>query len=104
MAHAYLCGLLDALVVSQNVTLVIHDWGSALGFHWAQEHPDAIRGIACMEGIVAPVTWDAWPESAREICRIWPNQAEVTVKGLHFVQEDSPHEIGEAVANWLNMI
>jgi haloalkane dehalogenase len=36
----------------------------------------------------------------REFCRRWPNQREVTVKGIHFIQEDSPHEIGEAIAEW----
>lgn len=209
VAYDYLCGLLDALGVDHNVTLVIHDWGSALGFHWAKEHPEAIRGIAYMEGIVTPVTWDDWPESARgifkgfrsdkgedlvlnrnmfveavlpgsvlrelgeaemahyrapfatpddrqptlnwprqipidgepapmvelvtdygefmanssvpklfinaepgsiltgrprEICRAWPNQVEVTVKGSHFLQEDSPVEIGQAVASWLRTL
>ena len=40
----------------------------------------------------------------REFCRSWPNQQEVTVKGLHFIQEDSPVEIGQAVASWLKAI
>ena len=40
----------------------------------------------------------------REFCRRWPNQQEVTVSGLHFIQEDSPHEIGDAVADWLRAI
>ncbi|MFQ3223521.1 MAG: haloalkane dehalogenase [Porticoccaceae bacterium] len=210
VAYDYLAGLLDELGINKNVTLVIHDWGSALGFHWAQMHADAIRGVAYMEGIVCPVTWDDWPESARgifkgfrsekgedlvlqrnmfveavlpssvirdlseeemdhyrrafltpedrqptlnwprqipidnepahmvklvdsygqwmlgntslpklfinanpgsiltgkarEFCRSWPNQTEVTVAGLHFIQEDSPNEIGSAVAQWLGTI
>ena len=209
-AYNYLAGLLDAIGATEKVTLVIHDWGSALGFYWAQQHPNALRGIAYMEGIVCPVTWDDWPESARGIfrgfrsdkgeelilqrnmfieavlpssvirglgeeemahyrkpfdtpdnrqptlnwprqipingeppemvalvesygqwmanndklpklfvnaepgsiltgkardfCRSWPNQTEVTVKGTHFIQEDSPEEIGQAVANWLSTI
>jgi haloalkane dehalogenase len=208
-AYDYLCGLLDAIGVTENVTLVIHDWGSGLGFHWACNHPGAVRGIAYMEAIVAPVTWEDWPEGARgifqgfrsekgedlvlnrnmfveavlpgsvlrglgeeemahyrapfttpedrrptlnwprqipisgepahmvelveeygrflaasdipklfinadpgsilvgrprEFCRSWPNQTEVTVKGSHFLQEDSPTEIGQAVANWLQSI
>jgi len=37
----------------------------------------------------------------REFCRRWPNQSEVTVPGSHFVQEDSPDEIGSAIASWL---
>ena len=40
----------------------------------------------------------------REFCRSWPNQSEVTVLGSHFIQEDSPHEIGEAIANWRRTI
>ncbi|HWP67063.1 MAG TPA: haloalkane dehalogenase [Candidatus Limnocylindria bacterium] len=202
----FLDGLLDALGVREDVTLVIHDWGSALGFDWARRHPDAVRGIAYMEAIVAPLTWDDWPEAGREIfrmfrspageqmilernlfvetvlpgsilrrltdaemaeyrrpfatpgegrrsmlswprqipiegepaevdeivsayaawlasapvpklfinadpgailvgrqreaCRRWPNQQEVTVRGVHFVQEDSPDEIGRAIAAW----
>jgi len=210
VAYDYLVGLLEELDINENVTLVIHDWGSALGFHWAQMHADAVRGVAYMEGIVCPVTWDDWPESARgifkgfrsekgedlvlqrnmfveavlpssvirdlseeemdhyrrafltpedrqptlnwprqipidnepahmvklvdsygqwmlgntslpklfinanpgsiltgkarEFCRSWPNQTEVTVAGLHFIQEDSPNEIGSAVAQWLGTI
>lgn len=207
VAYRYLDGLLQAIGADQNVTLVIHDWGSALGFYWAQQHPQAVRGIAYMEGIVCPVTWADWPEAARgifqgfrsekgedlvlqrnkfvdavlpssvmrplgdeemrhyrapfltpddrqptlnwprqipidgeppemvelvksygewlmgttalpklfinadpgsiltgpqrEYCRRWPNQCEVTVKGTHFIQEDSPVEIGQAVAQWM---
>jgi haloalkane dehalogenase len=209
-AYDYLNGLLQAIDANKNVTLVIHDWGSALGFYWAQKNPNDVRGIAYMEGITRPVTWDDWPESARGIfqgfrsekgedlvlqrnmfveavlpssvlrglgeeemkhyrapfdtpenrqptlnwprqipisgepahmvdlvdsygqwmagnaelpklfinaepgsilvgkardyCRTWPNQTEVTVKGSHFIQEDSPVEIGQAVANWLTKI
>ena len=209
VAYQYLDGLLTELGANSKVTLVIHDWGSGLGFHWAHNHPDAVRGIAYMEGIVCPVRWDDWPESARgifkgfrsekgedlvlnrnmfveavlpssvirdlsetemaayrapfqtaddrqptlnwprqipidgepahmvalvegygsfmaasdmpklfinadpgsilvgparEFCRSWPNQTEVTVKGLHFIQEDSPAEIGQAIAAWLRHI
>ncbi len=202
----HLDALLAALGVTQNVTLVIHDWGSALGFDWARRHPDAVKGIAYMEAIVAPVTWADWPDAARpvfqgfrspagekmvleqnvfvervlpgsvlrgltdeemavyrrpfatagegrrptltwprqipiegepadvvaiveaygrwlasspvpklflnadpgailigkqrELCRRWPNQDEATIKGSHFVQEDSPDEIGQAIAAW----
>jgi haloalkane dehalogenase len=209
VAYDYLCGLLEELGIADKLTLVIHDWGSGLGFHWAKNHPEAVRGIAYMEGIVMPVTWDDWDEGAsgifkgfrsekgedlilnrnlfiegvlpsailrdlteeemshyrapftqpedrqptlnwprqipidgepadmvelvqdyadfmasstfpklfinadpgsilvgrqREFCRSWPNQQEVTVKGLHFIQEDSPAEIGRAVAGWLDTI
>jgi haloalkane dehalogenase len=203
----FLDGLLATLGVDRDVTFVVHDWGSALGFDWANRHRDAIAGIAYMEAIVRPVTWDEWPERARGIfqglrspageemvldknlfveailpasvlraltdeemaeyrrpfaepgesrrptltwprqipidgepaevveivsayadwlatsdvpkllvvaepgailtgapldfCRRWPNQDEVTVAGNHFVQEDSPDEIGEAIADWM---
>lgn len=206
----YLFAAWQALGVSDRVTLVIHDWGSALGFDWAQQHPDAVLGIAYMEAIVRPVTWDEWPEAARavfqgfrsaageamvldknmfvervlpgsvlrdltedemnvyrrpflkpgedrrptltwprqipiegepqdvhdivagysdwirssdmpklfinaepgailvgpqrEFCRAWKNQQEVTVKGNHFLQEDSPDEIGKAIAEWRNKL
>jgi haloalkane dehalogenase len=188
------------------VTLVLHDWGSALGFDWARHHPSRVAGIAYMEAIVRPLTWDEWPAESREMfralrspageqlvlernlfveailpksilrpltddemdeyrrpfarpehrwptlawprelpidghptdvtarvqayadwmstndlpklfvnvepgvilvgkqresCRRWRNQTEVTVKGLHFVQEDSGAEIGAAIAAWV---
>ena len=202
----YLEGILGALGVNENVTLVIHDWGSALGFDWANRHRTAIKGIAYMEGIVRPLEWSEWSEDAtaifqgfrspagedmvldknifiervlpgsvlrgltepemavyrkpfkntgedrrptltwprqiplggepedvvkivqayadwlaendlpklfinaepgailtgaqREFCRSWRNQKEVSVNGSHFIQEDSPHEIGAAIADW----
>jgi haloalkane dehalogenase len=204
----HLDALLERLGVERNVTLVGHDWGSALAFDWASRHAGAVRGIAYMEAIVAPMTWDEFPEGAtpvfrafrteageemilernifvervlpgsilrrltyeemaeyrrpfaepgesrrptlcwprelpldgepadvvetvarysewlrrsevpklfvnaepgallvagrlRALCRSFPNQRETTVRGLHFVQEDSPQEIGEAVRAWL---
>jgi haloalkane dehalogenase len=208
--RAYLDDLLAELGVASNVTFVVHDWGSALGFDWAARHRDAVKGIAYMEAIVRPVTWDDWPPpvrqvfqafrspagekmvleqnvfveqilpgavlrklsaeemavyrrpyldpgearrptltwpreiplegepadvveivrgygewlaesdlpklfvnaepgailrgSQRDFCRGWPNQDEVTVKGSHFIQEDSPEEIGRAVSAWLRRI
>src|SRR5256712_6643030 len=49
------------------MTLVIHDWGSALGFHYARRHEGNVKGIAFMEAIVRRVTWDGWPEQARQM-------------------------------------
>lgn len=63
----YLDGLLDQLDLGSNVTLIIHDWGSALGFDWANRHRDSMRGIVYMEAIVKSMDWDDWPESARGI-------------------------------------
>jgi len=202
----YLDGFLEAAGITEKVTLVIHDWGSALGFDWARRHPDAVAGIAYMEAIVRPMEWDDWPPAARAVfegfrspagekmaldnnvfvervlpgsilrdlsdaemavyrrpfatpgedrrptltwpreiplagepadvvgivrdygawmaqnevpklfvnaepgailigaqrdfCRQWKNQLEITVPGNHFLQEDSPDEIGAAVAAW----
>jgi haloalkane dehalogenase len=202
----YLDAALAALGVEQRVTLVLHDWGSALGFDWASRHADRLAGIVYMEAIVRPMTWEEWPEPSRplfqalrsdageslileknvfierilpasiqremtqaemdeyrrpylepgedrrpmlswpralpldgepgqvveivrsysewmngndipklfinaqpgailvgaqrEFCRGWANQTEITVPGIHFIQEDSPHEIGQAIASW----
>ena len=63
----YLDALLAALGVRDQVTFVGHDWGSALGFDWANRHRDAMRGIAHMEAIVQPLTWSEWPEAARGV-------------------------------------
>ena len=63
----YLFAAWDQLGIRNNVTFVIHDWGSALGFDWASQHEDQVRGIAYMEGIVCPVSWDDWPEAARGV-------------------------------------
>jgi haloalkane dehalogenase len=206
----YLDAWFDAVGLDRHVTLVVHDWGSALGFHWAARHPERVKALAYMEAIVRPVTWPEWPDNARgifqsmrspageaiildknvfverilpggvlrrladeemsvyrqpwltpgearrpmltwpreipiegepadvvavvedygrwlattttpklfvnaepgsilvgaqrEFCRAWPNQREVTVRGSHFVQEDSPSEIGRALARFLEDI
>ncbi|MEW9699518.1 haloalkane dehalogenase [Paenibacillus sp. SI8] len=63
----YLDELLDQLGVSDRVTFVVHDWGSALGFNWSKRHPDAVRGIAYMEAIIKPRSWSEMPENGRKI-------------------------------------
>jgi len=194
-------------LAGEKVTLVVHDWGSALGFHWARRNSAAVKGIAYMEAIVRPLKWSEFNEQARPLfqalrspagedlilqrntfverilpgsvmrkladaemetyrrpflapgesrrpmltwprqipldgepadvvalvneyaawlsqspvpklfvngdpgflltgalrafCRTFPNQHEVTVRGTHFVQEDSPDEIGRAVADFV---
>ena len=66
--HArYLDAWFEALGLSRNVTLVVHDWGSALGFDWAERHRRGVRALVYMEAIVRPVTWAEWPERARQI-------------------------------------
>ena len=197
---------IKALTNNEKITLVVHDWGSALGFHWSYKHPELIKGIAYMEAIVKEMTWDDWDKNAksifqgfrsdagedlvleknyfiekvlpgsiirtldademneyrrpflssgedrrptlswpreipiegepgnvcqivneyaqwmktnnipklfinadqgsistgniRDFCRSWINQTEVTVNGIHFIQEDSPDEIGKALSKW----
>ena len=63
----YLDPLIDALDLGDKVTLVLHDWGSGLGFDWANRNRDRVAAIWYMEAIVCPVSWDDWPESARPI-------------------------------------
>jgi haloalkane dehalogenase len=62
----YLDAWFEALRLDRNVILVVHDWGSALGFHWAQRHPERIKAIVYMEVIVRPfASWDEWPDATR---------------------------------------
>ena len=66
--HAgFLEELLQKLEVEKDAILVGHDWGGALLFNWAMQHPDAIQGIVYMETIVSPVSWRDWPEDAKGI-------------------------------------
>ena len=72
----YLFALLEELGVKEKVTLVVHDWGSGLGFHWAHQNPEAVKGIAFMEAIVAPVpTWDAFPTASRQVFQGFRSEA-----------------------------
>ncbi len=65
----YLFAAWDQLGVNGNVTLVVHDWGSALGFEWAMNNPEKLKGIVYMEAIVRSLTWDEWPESIQPLFR-----------------------------------
>lgn len=91
----YLDGLLDQLDIGDKVTLVIHDWGSALGFDWANRHRDRVAGIAYMEAIVRPVTWDEWPEGATEIFEAMRSEAgeEMVLTKNFFVEAILPASI-----------
>jgi haloalkane dehalogenase len=62
----YLDAWFDALDINRNVILVVHDWGSALGFAWAQRHPERVKAIVYMECIVRPFhSWDEWPDNTK---------------------------------------
>lgn len=65
----FLDALLGAIGVTRKVVLILHEWGSILGFDWARRHPEAVGGIAYMESIVAPLSWEEWPEETRDIIR-----------------------------------
>lgn len=99
-AYQYLDGLLAAIGADRNVTLVIHDWGSSLGFYWAQQHGNERLPKLFINADPGSILTGR----PREFCRSWPNQTEVTVKGTHFIQEDSPREIGQAVARWMDTL
>ncbi len=71
----YLYAAWEQLGITDNVTLVIHDWGSALGFDWASQHPDRVRGICYMEGIPCPISWDDWPDDAKQVFQGFRSEA-----------------------------
>jgi len=91
----HLDGLLDQLDIGDEITFVIHDWGSALGFDWANRHRDRVAGIAYMEAIVRPVTWDEWPEAATPIFQAFRSPAgeEMVLEKNVFVERVLPGSI-----------
>ena len=88
----YFESALEALGVSANVTLVIHDWGSALGFDWANRHRDAVKGICYMEAIVRPLTWAEWPDDATPVFQGFRSPAgeEMVLENNVFVERVLP--------------
>ena len=75
----YLFAAWEQLGITDKVTLVIHDWGSALGFDWASQHPDSVRGICYMEGIPCPISWDDWPADAKQVFQGFRSEAGETM-------------------------
>ena len=73
--YKYLSNLLDSLDLGNEINLVIHDWGSAMGFQYARENSNRIKSITFMEAIVAPLSWDDWPENARNIFQLMRSEA-----------------------------
>ena len=95
--HAeYLYAFFDELDLN-NVTLVIHDWGSALGFNWAALNPDKIKSIIYMEAITGPIeSWDDWPEQARNIFQLFRSDAgeELILEKNFFVERVFAGDVG----------
>ena len=86
--YKYLSTLLDELDLGEEINLVIHDWGSAMGFQYARENVDKIKSITFMEAIVMPLTWDQWPENARNIFQLMRSDAgeEIVLEKNVFVE------------------
>jgi len=91
----YLDALLDQLGVHQRVIFVVHDWGSALGFDWAYRHQDAVKGIAYMEAIVKPGSWNEMPEPARKIFQALRSPAgeQMVLEQNSFIEFNLPNTI-----------
>ena len=86
--YKYLSTLLDELDLGEEINLVIHDWGSAMGFQYARENANKIKSITFMEAIVMPLTWDQWPENARNIFQLMRSDAgeEIVLEKNVFVE------------------
>jgi len=86
--YKYLSTLLDSLELGDQISLVIHDWGSAMGFQYARENSDLIKSISFMEAIVMPLKWDQWPENARNIFQLMRSDAgeEIVLEKNIFVE------------------
>lgn len=86
--YKYLSTLLNSLDLGNQINLVIHDWGSAMGFQYARENSDLIKSISFMEAIVMPLTWEQWPENARNIFQLMRSEAgeEIVLEKNIFVE------------------
>ena len=86
--YSYLTALMDELDLGDNIHLIIHDWGSAMGFQFARENKDRIKSITYMEAIVIPLTWDQWPDPATKIFGLFRSEAgeELVLEKNFFVE------------------
>ncbi|MFN8492460.1 MAG: haloalkane dehalogenase [Caldilineaceae bacterium] len=91
----YLDTLLEQLGSKERVTLVVHDWGSALGFDWAYRHPAAVRGIAYMEAIVRPRAWSEMTETARKVFQAYRSPAgeQMVLQENRFIEFNLPNTV-----------
>ena len=86
--YSYLTALMDELDLGDNIHLIIHDWGSAMGFQFARENQERIKSITYMEAIVMPLTWDQWPDPATKIFGLFRSEAgeELVLEKNFFVE------------------
>lgn len=100
--RAHLFNLMDQLTPCEKVILVLHDWGGALGFDWARNHADRVRGIAMMEPLLAPYTWKSFPGPAVEAFKAMRSDAgeKMCLEENFFIEKIIPmavmRELGEA--------
>ena len=73
--YGYLCDLLSSLDLGNDIHLIIHDWGSAMGFQYARENPERVKSITYMEAIVMPLAWEQWPDASTEIFGLFRSEA-----------------------------
>lgn len=98
----HLDSFIDALGIGGDLTLVLHDWGSALGFDWACRHPDGVRAIAYMEGIVRPFAgWEEFSPKATPIFQAFRSEAgeEMILDKNAFVERVLPGSILRALTD-----
>ena len=94
--HAgFLKELLQKLEVEKDAILVGHDWGGALLFHWAMQHPDSVQGFVYMETIVSLVSWRDWPEDAKGIFQGMRSEAgeKIVLQKNFFVEGILPNSV-----------
>ena len=97
----YVEGFIEQLAL-KNVTLVLHDWGSALGFHYAMRHEENVKGLAFMEAILMPESWSAFPGSMRMGFRLMrtPVTGWLAIVGMNmFINQLMPRAVVRKLTN-----
>jgi haloalkane dehalogenase len=92
---SYLFALWEKIGLGDKVILVLHDWGSAMGFDWANKNRDRVQGIVYMEAIVTPLTWADWPENARRVFQGFRSESgeELILEKNVFVERVLPNSV-----------